>query len=309
MIKDLKEGHKINNESFLVTNVIKGATANAAPYLSLVLQDKSGIIDAKKWTILENDEETFKVGNVVSITGEVNSYRSNLQIKVQDGENLPLNQVFLNEYVPESPYSKDVLEERFETLINSLSNDSIKEVVNTIYKEHHEDLFIYPAAVRNHHEYVRGLMTHMLSMAEICDFLSKHYENIDRDILIAGALLHDIGKIVEFTSPLIPKYSIEGNLLGHITIGTNIVLETCKKLNINDEIRILLSHMILSHHGKHEYGSPVLPMTKEALLLSMVDDMDAKVVLVDKNLKDIEEGEFTSRIFALEDRCIYKPKK
>ena len=150
-------------------------------------------------------------------------------------------------------------------------------------------------------------MTHTLSMAQICEFLSSHYKNLNHDLLISGALLHDLGKIIEFNGPVLTKYTNEGKLLGHISIGFSIVREYCEKLSINKEKAILLQHMILSHHGKYEFGSPVLPMVKEALVLSMVDDLDAKEELCEQTLASVKKGEFSPRLFALEDRSIYNP--
>ena len=150
-------------------------------------------------------------------------------------------------------------------------------------------------------------MTHTLSMAQICEFLSSHYKSLNHDLLISGALLHDLGKIIEFNGPVLTKYTNEGKLLGHISIGFSIVREYCEKLSINKEKAILLQHMILSHHGKYEFGSPVLPMVKEALVLSMVDDLDAKEELCEQTLVSVKKGEFSPRLFALEDRSIYNP--
>ena len=185
---------------------------------------------------------------------------------------------------------------------------------SAIYDKHEDTIYIYPAAVSNHHDYIRGLLTHSLTMAHMCDSIVEEYKKtniiLDRDVLIAGALLHDIGKIVEFTSPILPEYSMEGNLLGHISIGCSEVKEICDELGIEGEKGILLQHMILSHHGQYDFGSPVLPMTKEAMILSLVDNLDAKVVMTDKIEKSlVDEGTFSDRIVGLDGRRIYKTKK
>jgi 3'-5' exoribonuclease len=146
-------------------------------------------------------------------------------------------------------------------------------------------------------------------MAEIASFVGSKYDNINLDILIAGALLHDIGKIIELSGPEITTYTTEGQLLGHISIGFSMLKDECNKLNITKEKATQLQHIVLSHHGKFEYGSPVLPATKEAILLSMIDDMDAKMELADNVLENVNEGEFSPRVFAFNDRCLYKPKQ
>ena len=132
-------------------------------------------------------------------------------------------------------------------------------------------------------------------------------DDLFADHMKIASKLHDLGKIIEFNGPVLTKYTNEGKLLGHISIGFSIVREYCEKLSINKEKAMLLQHMILSHHGKYEFGSPVLPMVKEALVLSMVDDLDAKEELCEQTLASVKKGEFSPRLFALEDRSIYNP--
>ena len=139
--------------------------------------------------------------------------------------------------------------------------------------------------------------------------MANKYEDINRDLLITGALLHDFGKMVELEGPAVYHYSLEGKLIGHISIMCAEVREAANKLNITSEVPVLLEHMILSHHGHLEFGSPVLPLTKEALILSIVDLLDSKIMIVSKALDVTEPGEFTSRIFHLDNCSFYKPKK
>ena len=176
-------------------------------------------------------------------------------------------------------------------------------------KNEYKDSFLaYPAAVRNHHDYVRGLIDHTVSMCEVAEFVSKHYEGVNYDLLMSGCLLHDIGKIVELSGPIATQYTFEGNLLGHLYIGANLVALTAEKLGISGKEVTLLQHLILSHHGKLEFGAAVLPLTREALILSMIDDMDAKMMMLDKAYKDVEEGSYTERLFGLDNRAFYKSK-
>ena len=145
-------------------------------------------------------------------------------------------------------------------------------------------------------------------MAELGDFLAKKYAPVNRDLLITGILLHDLGKIVELEGPVIYHYSVEGKLLGHISIMVSEIRMAAKELGIDNETPLLLEHMVLSHHDKPEYGSPVSPLTKEALLLTYIDNMDSKMAIVDKALEGINPGEFTQKIFPLDGRTMYKPK-
>jgi 3'-5' exoribonuclease len=150
---------------------------------------------------------------------------------------------------------------------------------------------------------------HTVSMADIGLFLCDYYKDIDRDILLTGILLHDMGKCIEFEGPAVYKYSLEGKLLGHISIMMAEIRRAAIGLNITSEVPILLEHMVLAHHGQHEFGSPVLPLTKEALLLSLIDNLDSKMVILDKALSAVNPGEFTQKIFPLDNRMFYKPKE
>ena len=154
-----------------------------------------------------------------------------------------------------------------------------------------------------------GLLYHTLCMADMASLIASYYDNIDRDILITGVLLHDVGKVVELSGPIATKYTLEGKLLGHISIMAAEIRRVARELNINSETPILLEHMILSHHGSKEFGSPVLPLTREAVILHFVDDLDSKMNILDKAYADVEEGEFTQRIMPMDGRAFYKPKK
>ena len=159
-----------------------------------------------------------------------------------------------------------------------------------------------------HHEFSSGLIMHSLYMAEICDFLATKYE-VNRDLLITGAILHDFGKMLELEGPAVYHYSLEGKLIGHISIMCSEIREAANKLGLTSETPVLLEHMILSHHGHLEFGSPVLPLTKEALMLSIVDLLDSKMMIVGKALEDVKPGEFTQKIYHIDNCSFYKPKK
>lgn len=202
----------------------------------------------------------------------------------------------------------NTLIEDFNYYKNSIKNDDCKAILDAVFKKYYSKFIDYPAAVRNHHEFYHGLLHHSVMMCKVAEQLSKLYD-CDYDLLISGCLLHDIGKVIEFSGYVAPSYTNEGNLLGHISIGMSIIKEISDELKITSEVPLLLEHMILSHHGKLEYGSPVVPLTREALLLSMIDDLDAKMMVLDKAFSDIEEGSYTERIFALDNASYYKHKK
>ena len=150
---------------------------------------------------------------------------------------------------------------------------------------------------------------HSVSLGEHADYFAKYYPNINRDLLVTGALLHDFGKMIELVGPAVYRYSTEGRLLGHISIMCGELRIATKELGITSEVPLLLEHMVLSHHGQYEFGSPVLPLTKEALLLSMIDNLDSKMLVLDKAYEEIKPGEFTQKVYALDGRSFYKPKQ
>lgn len=309
MVKEFFDGMMLREEQFLVVSFTKLTSTNGNQYANIELQDKTGKIEGKKWSIDSEDIYVFTPGNIVSINGEVLLYKGNLQVKIYSGRELDKRAVDLSRFLIQSDYSLENLKERYNSLLNQIEDSEINNLVKTIFAKYEREIFSYPAAKTNHHNYLRGLITHSISMAEIASFVGSKYDNINLDILIAGALLHDIGKIIELSGPEITTYTTEGQLLGHISIGFSMLKDECNKLNIDKEKATQLQHIVLSHHGKFEYGSPVLPATKEAILLSMIDDMDAKMELADNVLENVNEGEFSPRVFAFNDRCLYKPKQ
>ena len=175
-------------------------------------------------------------------------------------------------------------------------------------EENIEKLSYYPAASKNHHEYVSGLAYHTYGMLKVAESFCTLYPSLNKDLLYSGITLHDLGKTVELSGPVVPEYTLEGKLLGHISISNAMIKETANKLHIEGEEVTLLQHMILAHHGKNEYGSPVLPQIKEAEILYLIDNIDARMAMMDKALETVEYGKFTKRVFSLENRALYKPK-
>ncbi len=299
------------NESYLVTNCTKGTSNNGMPYLSITLQDKTGTIECKKWDAKDEDAQIFVPGNIVNVDLEVILYRNGLQGKILNGTIVPLAGIDVTNFTISAPIPQNELVERLNEFVNSIKDETCKAILESIMNDVYDDFICFPAAIRNHHEYANGLLHHTISMAEMGELVCSHYPQVDRDLLMTGIILHDVGKTIELSGPIIPKYTTQGKLIGHISIMQSMIRETCKKLGIDPTVNekgLLLEHMILSHHGKQEFGSPVLPLTREAVLLNMIDDMDAKMTILDKALNLVEPGEFTSKVFALDERCFYKPK-
>lgn len=306
-VKDLRNGDKFMGQ-LLVVSINKGVNTNHTPYLSMELRDSTGSITAKKWNATSEDDDIFIAGNVIFVRGDVLEYKDNPQIHITEARSLALEEIDASKFVKAPPVDKEILIKEFNEYITSIGDEDCQKLIKYFLNKFKDNFYTAPAATSIHHEFSSGLLMHELTMMKIADALCNIYGNINRDVLLTGTFLHDIGKLVELEGPVIFHYSLQGKLLGHISIMANMVQEAGKQLNIKEELLTILTHMVLAHHGQLEYGSPVLPLTKEALLLSMIDNLDSKVTCLDKALEIIKEGEFTQKIFSLDNRSFYKPK-
>jgi 3'-5' exoribonuclease len=303
-IKDFKDGQHIH-QAFLVNQVSKGITASGQPYLTIILQDKTGQIEAKFWDVKPEIETMIDVGAFVQVDGDVAAYRQLLQVRINQMQRLNPDTVNLEELTMTAPVPLKTLESDLKKTIGKISDPDYALITQTLIQGSY---VTYPAAVRNHHEYTSGLLFHTLSMIKVAEALMPLYPKINSDLIYAGILLHDLGKTTEFTGAVIPKYSTEGKLIGHLNSMAAKIQSLGEKLNIDKEKVMLLQHIVLAHHGKPEFGSSVPPLTKEALFVHMVDDFDAKMTIINKALDQTEPGQFTNRVFALDDRSFYKAK-
>ena len=308
LIKELRDGERVSLQA-LVGSVTRGVNVSGSPYLNIELRDSSGSISAKKWEVENGDEEIFVTGNIVGVTAEILKYRDNLQAKIISTSRIAPDDVDVSRFIKAPPVPKAELKERFDKLLATIKNEDCLKILNYFLKKYEKVFYDAPAATSVHHEFSSGLLMHSLYMAETCDFLSHQYQDINRDLLITGAILHDFGKMTELEGPAVYKYSLEGKLLGHISIMCAEIRNAAQELDIKSEIPLLLEHMVLSHHGHLEFGSPVLPLTKEALILSIVDLLDSKITIVSKALEETKPGEFTQKIFHLDNSSFYKPKE
>ena len=303
----------LENEKFegqlLVVSSAKGVTNNGLSYLTIELRDSSTQMNAKKWEVTPEDEEVFTPGNVVNVTGEIIFYKTSLQMKVLRGRLVPSEEVDVIKFSKVAPVPYEELEKDLNKYLNEIKDKDLRQIVDYILKRFKDKFLIYPAASSIHHDYMHGLLHHTVSMLHHADYFASFYEDMDRELLYAGTILHDIGKTIELYGPVVYRYSLEGKLVGHISIIHAEVAKAKEALNINSERSLLLEHMVLAHHGQLEFGSPVMPLTKEALLLSMIDNLDSKINLLTKTLETVKEGEFSNKIFALDQRAFYKPNK
>lgn len=296
------------DQYLLIKQATKGVTTMGKPFMTLILQDKSGSIEAKLWDTGEDQEKLYQAGGIVRIGGEIHDYRGKLQLRIKtirpinEDENISVTDLVQSAETPK--------EELFDQLMNfffEIKNPNISRLTRYLIMENQQSLMTFPAATKNHHDYASGLLDHVVSMLKLGKAIADLYPTLNRDLLYAGIILHDIGKVVELSGPISTSYTVTGNMLGHISIMVSEIALAANELNIEGEEVMLLQHMVLSHHGKEEWGSPKKPMLQEAEILHYIDNIDAKMNTLKRALGKTKPGEFTERLFPLDNRSFYKP--
>ncbi|MGE1100523.1 3'-5' exoribonuclease YhaM [Peribacillus simplex] len=286
----------------------KAVASNGKSFLTLILCDKTGEIEAKLWDVSEADEKTYSAEATVKVQGEVQNYRGRSQLKIRNIRiTSDIDGVTKADLIQTAPISQEEMMETITQFIFEMRNPNIQRVTRHLIKKYQNEFLTFPAATKNHHEYMSGLAYHVVSMLGLAKAISTLYPSLNKDLLYAGVILHDLGKVHELSGPVSTVYTVEGNLLGHITIMVNEVGKAAEELGIEAEEIMILKHLILSHHGKAEWGSPKPPMVREAEVLHYIDNMDAKINMMDRALEKVKPGEFTERVFALDNRSFYKP--
>jgi len=304
-VNELIEGDIVETQ-FLIGSSNKCINNMGSYYYNLELKDNTGSIQGKKWEAKEEDEQIYLAGNIILARVEILKYKEALQAKIVSAKVLSAKEVDITRFVKSAPRKKEELIDRLNYYILSIKNPDCLKIINYFINKDKEKIYIYPAASSIHHEYSSGLLMHTVSMLELGEFLEKKYPDINHDLLMSGIILHDLGKTIELEGDIVYKYSLEGKLLGHISIMVGEIRKAADKLGIKSDIPLLLEHIVLSHHGQLEYGSPVMPLTKEALLVSLIDNLDSKMTIVTKALEGVEKGEFSQKVFALDSRSFYK---
>jgi 3'-5' exoribonuclease len=246
-------------------------------YFALTLADRTGQIEARMWETAEAGD--FVAGDVVKLRGQINRYKEVLQVNVERLRKADPGQFDLGDYVPKTERNIDELWSELNGFVESFTDSHLKALVRSFLDDPETSLALReaPAAKSMHHAWIGGLLEHVVSLLGICDLAARHYQ-IHRDLLLTGAILHDIGKLRELRWGTSFDYTIEGQLLGHITIGLGLIDKKIAAIpDFPPALRVLVEHIVLSHHGRYEYGSPKLPMIPEAILLHYLDDMDAKM--------------------------------
>ena len=309
---------KLFDGFFLVLLKQQRTTKTNKPYLNLILGDKTGQLEGRVWEPSDpRIAKEFERGDIVKARGSASRFDDRLQMKIDQLRMAQPGEVDKTDLLPSTTYDVAALWRQLLSFVESFTNPDLKLLVTTLlddpalaaaYRE-------APAAKQLHHAWLGGLLEHVVSLLTLADRVATHYPLLDRDLLLTGVILHDLGKLRELSWEIGFEYTVEGMLLGHIQIGTALVERAIDSLpGFPPRLKTLVLHMILSHHGKLEFGSPKLPMIPEALVLNFLDDLDAKMqAMAGEFDKSIREGkgpeELTGKVWALDQRQLLNTKR
>lgn len=286
------------------------AAKNGTSFLDLLLSDKDGELFAKIWDYSPSQSAPLSADMLVKVRGKLQKYRDNDQLIIDRiRPATPEDGVSLDDYVKSADYKGEDMYDCIIKTVSEFHDEDLKQIVLYLLENNREKLVCFPAAFKLHHAIRGGLMMHTLSIVRLCEGVCKVYPFVKRELLISGAVLHDIAKTTEFQisgTGLASGYTVEGNLIGHLVKGAMMIADAAEKLGTDKEKSLLLQHMVISHHGEPEFGAAVRPLFLEAELLSQLDMMDATVYEIMDATGNISKGEFTNRLWALDDRKFYK---
>lgn len=293
----------------LIKTVERKMTAKGIPFLDMSLTDSDGEIVGKLWDYKEELHGEFKPNDLIKIRGTITTFNDSPQLRVERIRHVNENdEVNIDDFVPSAGFKGESMYNEIMDVVNSFEDEELKLLVSTILKDYKQKLIYWPAAFRLHHAVRGGLLYHTLSILRMAQAAAKIYPFVDSSLLFSGVILHDIAKTKEFEvadTGIASGYTVQGNLVGHLVMGAMVVEEYAKKLNINRDTAMLLEHMIISHHGEPEFGAAVRPMFLEAEILSELDTLDAKIYEIEQACRGVEQGEFTQRQWALDNRKLY----
>jgi 3'-5' exoribonuclease len=292
---------------FLVKHAQLGTDKNSKPYLNLVLVDSSGEIEARIWGDAPKYAGQVVRDGLIAVKGRVQSYQSRLQIVISELEILREDQVVMADFLPKLKVDPEALHAKLVAAVGTMKDPFYRALAQSVLQEDAEIVGLLkraPAAKSMHHAYPGGLIEHMVSITGILDFLSGHYgEAVDRDLLFLGGFFHDIAKIWELSFERTTDYTTQGKLVGHLVMGVELVDRKIRELEAQtdrlpgpfpENKKLLVKHLILAHHGKLEYGSPVVPQTLEAVIVHAIDDLDSKVNQIGRFIsQDVSAGDWT----------------
>jgi 3'-5' exoribonuclease len=308
-IGSLKEGDWVE-EVYLVTSKQVSTAKNGVTYLSLKLADKTGEIDGRLWDNADEVAGKFEREDFVRIKGMTSNYQGSLQIKMKTLERVDDARVDIANFLECSPRNPDDMVAELKASAAALSNDYLRQLMTAFLND--ESFMMKfkrtPAAKTLHHNYIGGLLEHVVELIALSRDVAKHFPSIDKDLLTVGAFLHDIGKVRELAVRKSIEYTTEGRLIGHISLGYEMIVEKVNAIpGFPAELTMLLKHIILSHHGEYEFGSPKRPKIQEAIVINYLDDLAAKINNFQATLRkeQVGEGEWTG-FSKMHDRYLYR---
>jgi 3'-5' exoribonuclease len=292
-VNQLVNGDSVD-EAFLVADKQLRANRQGNLYLHLELRDKTGTVGARLWNATENLARLFEPGDFLRVRGKTQVFQGSLQIILNHFDVVDPSQVEPDEFLPQSAQNVGKLMARLRELLLAMNNPQLRALVECFLMD---DEFVArfttaPAGIKNHHAYQGGLIEHVVALLNVADRISDLYPEIDRDLLLTGIFLHDVGKVEELTYDRAFAYSDSGQLVGHLVIGVEMLRDKAKQFEklmgepFPAELLLRLKHMIVSHHGSYEFGSPKLPMTLEAVALHYLDNLDAKIHTFSREIRE-----------------------
>jgi len=295
---------------FLVRDKITAMAKNGKPYMTLKLMDRTGEVEGRIWDRVDQLSSCFEKDDFVQVVAKASVYLGKMQIVVQDLRKIDDSVVDLADFLPVSSRDQQEMRRELENLLMTLVDPHIDGLLRSFFddQEFYHRYSLAPAAKGMHHVYLGGLLEHSLAVAALASDMAKRYPQVNRDLLIAGALLHDVGKVEELSYQRSFDYTDEGKLLGHIIIGVQMIEEHVRQIaGFPPQLAVLLKHLLLSHHGQYEFGSPKRPKFIEAVILSFIDDIDSKINGIQTHIEKEpnRDGNWTS-YHRLYDRYFYK---
>ena len=313
-VSNLKTGEEITTYLMVKAIALK-VGSNRKTYLDLVLGDSSGEINGKKWDIADEEIpglERIKEGNIIKVRALVTEWNGMKQLRISrirlTGAEDELD---ISDFVKAAPEKPEDMYEYIYSIAESLTDHQLSDLCKKVLTDHKEKLMYYPAASKNHHAEMAGLLWHIKRMLMLGDKACQVYTNLDRDLLLTGVILHDTEKMTEILSNelgISSGYSFEGKMLGHLVLGVRELDRVCEEMGIDTEKKVMLEHMIISHHYEPEFGSPKKPLFPEAEMLHYLDMIDAKMFDMEEAVSKTEPGEFSDRVWTLDNRTIYRRK-
>lgn len=309
MIDALKPGEPVDAAFMVVESSLRG-TRTGGTYLSLTLADRTGQIQGRLWDATEALAATIQPEEFVQVKGRAELYQNQMQLNIRSVTKPEPDMLRLGDFLPQCPRDPAQMMRELAAVLGTIKDPQIKALVDSLLadKAFMESFRASPAATVNHHAYLGGLLEHTLAMAQMAVRICEQYPHLRRDLLLAGVFIHDIGKTRELTCKRAFRYSVPGNLVGHITLGVLMLEECARKLpEFPQETLNMLRHMLLSHHGEYDFGSPKLPMFAEAMALHFLDNLDAKLKDMAETIAEDKNGDpdWTDWSRSL-DRKLYK---